>query len=337
MQGPHEGTLSLINSGENSSYNVLTASTHEAYQYNWRKMRHNFFLMQPDGWVKWKQDFRPLPDNHTLVPKNFEGMPNNISLQIILSQNKFGQYQTFRDLNRNVQLPFISLEHTLPLPTWSKKERDTLCSLRGDINVFISEFSCAEWGFDKNDEDVEIIHHGIDTHTFNNDEASHGDGKILTVVNDWINRDLVCGWSIYQRVAKDLPVNPVGGTPNFSEPAKDIDDLVSKYKSASVFLNTSTISPVPTSLMEAMSCACPVVTTATCMIPEIVQDGVNGFCSNDEEYLREKVIWCLENPIEAKKIGLKGRETILQHFSLESHIEKWHRIFDKAIIDFKGI
>ena len=156
----------------------------------------------------------------------------------------------------------------------------------------------------------------------------------MTVVNDWINRDNVCGWSIYQNVAKDLPINPFGETAGFSKAAKDINELVENYQKCGVFLNTSTISPIPTSLLESMACAAPVVSTATCMIPEIIEDGVNGFCSNDEDYLRDRVKWCLDNPEEAKKIGEAGRKTIEERFALSNHIDKWQKLF-KDVIDGK--
>jgi glycosyltransferase involved in cell wall biosynthesis len=82
--------------------------------------------------------------------------------------------------------------------------------------------------------------------------------------------------------------------------------------------------------MEAMACGCPVVTTATCMIPEIVKDGVNGFISNDEAYLRDRLIWCLNNPDDAAKIGQAARETIVERFSLDSHLNKWDNIFKEV-------
>jgi glycosyltransferase involved in cell wall biosynthesis len=90
-----------------------------------------------------------------------------------------------------------------------------------------------------------------------------------------------CGWDNYLKISTGLPVNPVGDTPGFSKPAKDINDLVSKYKKVSVFLNTSTISPIPMALLEAAACGCPIVTNATCEIPEIFTNGENCWMSTD--------------------------------------------------------
>lgn len=332
MQNPAEAIIHSVNLGDRP-LNILTGTTHEAYQYNWRKMKNNFFLMQPDGWVKWKFSHRPIPQNHTIIKTDLNHLTRLEPVDLILSQNKFGQFQTLKPLADRLNCPFVSLEHTLPLPHWSPNERRLIMGTRGQVNVFISEYSANQWKFSVDDKDTEVIYHGIDIDLFKpcDDEK---DGKIMTVVNDWINRDNVCGWSIYERISKGLPINPFGETAGFSKAAKDIDDLIYNYQRAGVFVNTSTISPIPTSLLEAMGCGSPVVSTATCMIPEIIEDGVNGFCSNDEQYLREKIEWCLNNPEEAKEIGLAGRKTIEERFTLSNHIQKWEQLF-KDVVDGK--
>ena len=103
-----------------------------------------------------------------------------------------------------------------------------------------------------------------------------------------------------------------------------------EYNSAKVFLNTSTISPVPTSLLEAMSCGSAVVSTATCMIPEIIENGVNGFISNDEEELKSYIKTLLEDDELRSKMGTAARETVLNNFSEEKFINNWNKTFDKT-------
>ena len=82
----------------------------------------------------------------------------------------------------------------------------------------------------------------------------------------------------------------VGDTPGLSEPAASTEGLVATYQNSRIFLNTSTISPVPTALMEAMSCGCAVVSTATCMIPEVIEHGVNGFITNDTQEMKQYLV-----------------------------------------------
>lgn len=331
MQTKHTGILRAINN-PSRPLNILTAPTHEAYQSNWATLPHTFYLYQHKGFKTWNFDYRKLPKNHVILGTHDNtNLPHDIHFDLVLSQNKFGQFQLLSGIASRLNLPFISLEHTLPVPRWSPNVRKSMTSMRGDLNIFISEYSIKEWGFDPADPTVEVIHHGINADLFKPVDGGHNDGKILTVVNDWINRNHCCNFALYDKlcIGRKLPTNPIGDTKGLSKAAKSLEDLVANYQKASVFFNTSTVSPVPTALMEAMAAGCPVVSTSTCMIPEILQDGVNGFCSNDENYLYEKLIWCLKNPSEAKEIGLRGRQTIVDRFSLDKHLNKWSSIFDK--------
>ena len=79
-----------------------------------------------------------------------------------------------------------------------------------------------------------------------------------------------------------------------------------------------------------MSCGSAVVSTATCMIPEIIENGVNGFISNDEEELKGYITQLLENEDLRKQLGQKARETIVTKFSEEKFLNSWNNIFKKA-------
>jgi glycosyltransferase involved in cell wall biosynthesis len=79
-----------------------------------------------------------------------------------------------------------------------------------------------------------------------------------------------------------------------------------------------------------MSCGCAVVSTATCMIPEIIKNGVNGFISNDEEELKSYINDFINDEELRKEMGRAARETILNNFSEESFINNWNKTFDLA-------
>ena len=247
---------------------------------------------------------------------------------LVMSQNKFGQFQFAKTISEVLHLPLLSLEHTLPMPEWDLQIRQDLKQMRGDINVFISEYSIGQWDWEQK-EDTFVVHHGVNTDLFKPKDLSR-ENRILSVVNDWINRDWCCGFYSWQRITDNLPVRVVGDTPGLSEPAPTIEKLVEEYYTSRIFLNTSTISPVPTSLLEAMSCGCAVVSTATCMIPEIIENGVNGFISNDEKELRENLVMLLNDPDLASEIGNRARETVLNDFSESKFIETWQNLLSKT-------
>ena len=150
------------------------------------------------------------------------------------------------------------------------------------------------------------------------------------MVNDFVNRDYCCNYSGWQRITENFETRLVGKTEGLSKPAASVKELAEEYNTAQIFLNTSTISPVPTCLLEAMSCGSAVVTTATCMIPEIIENGVNGFMSNDEEELKGYIKQLLDDEDLRNKMGKAARETILTDFSESKFIDTWNNIFDKA-------
>ena len=151
------------------------------------------------------------------------------------------------------------------------------------------------------------------------------------MVNDFSNRDYCCNYNGWIRITADFNVKLVGTSEEgLSKPAESVEDLVNEYNTSKVFLNTSTVSPIPTTLLEAMSCGSAVVSTATCMIPEIIENGVNGFISNDEEELKSYITQLLQDEELRTTIGKKARETILTKFSEEKFINNWNNIFKKA-------
>ena len=311
--------------GEPEKYNILTFAAHERYQSQLAKTGHNFYLFQSDGVKNWNNDYAPLPDNHYILPR--ETLYKGLSFDMILSHSKFGQFQMSELINKNLGLPIISLEHTVPTPNLKQEWLNEIKNMTGDIDVFISEYSKDVW--DLNTDEYEIVHHSVDTEIFK-PRSIEKKPYVLSVVNDFINRDYCCNYSGWVRITEGLDTRIVGDNGEIGSPADSVDDLVNEYNSAQVFLNTSTFSPIPSVVLEAMACGSAVVSTATCMIPEIIEHGVNGMISNDESELRSYIEQLLSDKDLREKIGKAARETILKKFTEESFLNNWNKIFAKA-------
>jgi hypothetical protein len=222
------------------------------------------------------------------------------------------------------------------MPDWGVGQKVAAASMQGDINVFVSEHQREEWGFPEGF--GEVNHTGIDLDTFcPPDEDYQREPWALSVVNDWINRDWCCGFSFWKEVtgfpspAPMIPHRVLGNTPGLSQVAPDIPTLVQFYQKAGVYLNTTLVSSLPTVILEAMACGCPVVSTDTCLIPKIIiEHGVNGFVGSTPEELRKYTHDLLNNPQLAKQIGDAGRKTIEEKFSQKLFVDKWNDIFQKT-------
>jgi len=315
--------IHIANKPRPEKYNILTFPTHERYETQLAKTGHNFYSFHMPKFKKWNSEQLPIPPNYYVLPE--ESICDYIDYDMILVQSKFWQFQVAQQINQHLHLPILCLEHTLPTPqTLSKENISSMQHMLGDINVFISEYSMNAWNIKNN---VVVIHHGVDTNTFRPLDIQKSN-YILTVANDFINRDYCLNYSGWKRVTDGLPIRLVGDTKGLSSSAPSTDALVQEYNQCGVYFNSSTLSPIPTSLLEAMACGCAVVSTATCMMPEIITNGENGYISNDEEELKSYLKLIIENDDLRKKLGDNARQTILDKFSEQDFINNWNQLFD---------
>lgn len=100
--------------------------------------------------------------------------------------------------------------------------------------------------------------------------------------------------------------------PGFVQPG---DDLAAIYRLASVFVTASEIETQGLVLLEAMASGVPVVGVRATCVPELVQEGVNGYlvAPKDVDALAERMVEVLENPARAREMGLAGRQIAEQH------------------------
>jgi|TARA_R100000482_G_scaffold124630_1_gene78167 hypothetical protein len=308
-----------------TKYNILTFNAHERYQTQLAKTGHNFYSFNHEEGKDWYEGHGKMPENCYQLGRN--NIPN-IVFDMILSHSKFGQYQIAQKINDTLQIPLISLEHTLPIPQWPQETLSQFLSMRGHYNIFITNYSKGKWGMDG-----DVIEHSVDTNLFKPDDSVDR-SKILTVAHDFIKRDYALNYQGWERITKGLDRVVVGETEGLSSQSESVEDLVKSYQNALVYINPSVLSPVPTSMLEAMSCGCAIVTTETCEIPNFIEHGVNGFISNNEEDLRSYCEQLLEDKPLAAKMGAEARKTIEEKFSEQEFITKWNNVFDRA---YKGI
>lgn len=329
MPSPVQSITRAATRRPDEKLNILTCCTHEAYETNMVRTNHNFYAWRAEGIKDWDFKYRPLPNNYTLLTpqKGNQQLYLDIDVDLVLSQNHAGQFQVLSQIASFLHVPVVSITHTLPMPNWDVRVLAEIKKMRGDINLFISEYSRNKWGW--NEDEAEVIHHGIDTELFNlgNKERKP---HILSVVNDWINRDWCCGFRPWQQVTQNLPVRPVGNTPGLSQPAASLADLVNEYQTSQIFINTSTVSPVPTAMLEAMACGCAIVSLSNCMIPEIITHGQNGFLTNNLAEMRQILEHLLKRPEYCRQLGENARQTILEKFALARFINQWNDVFNRA-------
>lgn len=116
----------------------------------------------------------------------------------------------------------------------------------------------------------------------------------------------------------------------FTGAREDIPELLSVMD---IFVLPSISEGLSVTILEAMAETKPVVASSVGGIPEIIQDGINGFLvpSRSPEALAEKILFLLKNEEIACKIAKNGKETVGSRFTLEKMVSDTEFLYDNLI------
>ena len=86
-------------------------------------------------------------------------------------------------------------------------------------------------------------------------------------------------------------------------------------------------------ILEYFAASRPVVATNVGGAAEVISDGENGFLieSDDNRTMAEKILFLLENPETAKKMGERGREKIEARFSVAAQLENTIVVYNQVL------
>lgn len=205
-------------------------------------------------------------------------------------------------------------------------------------------------------QNVVVVPNGIDYHPFKpNGQATNRKG--ILYLSSLLERkgiyQFIKSLSLVLKLFPQINIT-VAGTWQSKEEKKKLDLLIEKYKigkkisfvgevdttekiklyhTHSIFVFPP-IQPegLPWVVLEAMSAALPVITTAQGTIPEVVEDQKSGFIIEPTpENIANKICYLLENPNIAKEMGEKGSQRIKEHFSEELYFERLKKVFLESL------
>jgi glycosyltransferase involved in cell wall biosynthesis len=84
---------------------------------------------------------------------------------------------------------------------------------------------------------------------------------------------------------------------------------------------------------EAMASGKPVIGTSVGGIPDQIIDGYNGFLvqPKDPKAIAERIVYLVENPEEAKRMGLNGRKIVKEKFDINRKIDRIISLYNNIL------
>lgn len=124
----------------------------------------------------------------------------------------------------------------------------------------------------------------------------------------------------------------------FGERVSDIplpQDRMSEdfYSKISAYVCMSSIEGTPNPPLEAMASGRVVVTTSVGVMPDVVQDGVNGFfCQRDSTALAERIAnLASQHKVVLERIGKRARESLIPQWTWEERAKAFKAMFDEML------
>ena len=147
----------------------------------------------------------------------------------------------------------------------------------------------------------------------------------------------------------DITLTVIGKAKPGGESARTIDELglsdavtfvsgvsderiVELYSEAEIAVVPSLYEGFSLPAIEAMSCAIPLVATTGGAVPEVVgPDNETAFLvpPGDSFALASKIAYVMDHPVIAKKVGLAGRQRVIDHWS-------WRHTAEKTVEEYRA-
>jgi hypothetical protein len=311
---------------------VLTFNSHQPYLHLLATVLPWTFGVviprTPQGAARpWKPQIRPLPGNVTLYASVAAAL-NDHRWDWVLAHNVHDVMDA-----REAHLPGVFLVHgtlsgrivqdraTIDRQQYLAGVRKLLEAARCRV-VYISELKRDDWGLPGS-----VIRSTVNPEQYG---GYHGTrAVVLQVCNHFRERGAMLGWDIHRAVCRGVPDLVVGENPRIpgSRIAGSWEDLKEEYRSCRVYLHTA-VYPYEDgfnlAVLEAMATGMPVgmVHHPT----SLVEPGVDGFSAGSVEELREQIVWLLERPEEAIRMGSAARRKLGRDLPISSFRRQWESV-----------
>lgn len=343
---------------------VLTYRWHVPHQYELYKLGHDFSLVRDLGSPithSWELRQRPLPDNARFISKSsireadFDLAILHFDENVLSPENCNGVLgadwgAAFCWSMENIKLPKVAICHGTPqfygqysmaydkpnLLEVIEPARRKLVDYLGDTLVICNSHQAqAEWGFHRS----RVIWHGFDPTEF--PPATYERGILSPLGPLVFSRPHYRGYFLYKEVFADFPPEFAPSTLSVPDPCPlyhgnqfarwKYRNYIDEIRCYSIYFNPTLRSPMPRARGEPMMCGVATVSARNHDVDMFIENGVNGFYSDDPGELRDQLLFLLRNADAARKVGQEGRRTALDVFNIDRYLSDWRAVI-RAVV-----
>jgi glycosyltransferase involved in cell wall biosynthesis/Ser/Thr protein kinase RdoA (MazF antagonist) len=234
------------------------------------------------------------------------------------------------------------------------------------VSTFNKAFLCGLFA-SVTENKVHVVHVGLNPELYVNAEQQPANGRLQILTVAALNKTKGFPFlidAVARLVAQgiDVECNIIGTGPRraaIEEWAKELGvadrvhllgllpqhEIARRLRACDVFVLPSmialdgTMDGLPVALIEAMAAGRPVVASTISGIPELVQDGVNGFLvdATHAERIAQAVRRLADNPALRDAMGRAGQETVRRGFHIRVTGERLLALFDRAAVPERPI
>jgi glycosyltransferase involved in cell wall biosynthesis len=108
-------------------------------------------------------------------------------------------------------------------------------------------------------------------------------------------------------------------------------EIVKLYQEMDVFVSMSLAEVFPLSIAEAQSCGLPVICLNTGGMPEMVDQGINGFVVESSENLLHQLNYFCGQEINSSSMGVASRLNAVSQYSTNVVVKKYIDLYAQVL------
>lgn len=307
---------------------ILTWPIHGSYFNTLSRLDHDWLLPVRDGAPEGYggRGQAPFPSSIQDVPAE---TVRDLDLDLVLFQSPRNLHDDAHAILGATQrrLPRIYLEHDAPSPD-PVASRHPFADPHG-LLVHVTRYNQLMW--DNGVTPTRVVEHSVAIDPGATYMGTRAQG--ITVINSMPRRGRKVGLDLLLEARRHVPIQLAGfendGLDGLGDiPYPDLHPVMAQYR---FLFSPCRYTSLPLAVIEALTIGMPVVALATTELPDVIQNGVHGYCSNDPDVLIAGMRRLIADLDHARALGANARELATRRFGLERFAHDWDAAFTQAI------